>query len=91
MPNYTYECCRCGEFDQIRPISAREMEIACPKCGTSTNRVLIKPAYGYVQGSYLKQKEDEEIARKASRARYLKDSGIVKPDDLLSLNDKRLA
>lgn len=71
-------------------MSERESETACPECGAKTAKVLIKPAYGYVQGSDLKHKEDAEIARKASKARYLRDSGLVEASDLLNLNDKRL-
>ncbi|MEV1293570.1 zinc ribbon domain-containing protein [Pseudonocardia sp. NPDC049635] len=44
MPTYTHRCVRCGEFDQIRPMSAAAQAISCPDCGSASPRVFGAPA-----------------------------------------------
>ena len=42
MPTYEYRCAECGEvFELERPVSERDSEATCPKCGSKrTSRML---------------------------------------------------
>ena len=44
MPTYEYRCADCGEvFELERPVSERDSEATCPKCGSKrTSRMLSK-------------------------------------------------
>jgi putative FmdB family regulatory protein len=39
MPTYDYACPRCGGFDAIRSVSARDEPATCPACAASSPRV----------------------------------------------------
>jgi putative FmdB family regulatory protein len=46
MPNYEYDCDKCGTFTQSRPIAERNDPLGCPDCGALATRVIITaPAY----------------------------------------------
>jgi putative FmdB family regulatory protein len=40
MPTYDYECLRCGGFDAIRTMAARDTPAPCPECDEMAPRVL---------------------------------------------------
>ncbi|MEU6698384.1 zinc ribbon domain-containing protein [Pseudonocardia sp. NPDC046786] len=44
MPTYTHRCPVCGEFDQVRPMSAAAREAQCPDCGSHSSRIFGAPA-----------------------------------------------
>ncbi|TCK24801.1 FmdB family zinc ribbon protein [Pseudonocardia endophytica] len=44
MPTYTHRCPVCGEFDQVRPMSAAGSAAACPDCGAAAPRVFGAPS-----------------------------------------------
>lgn len=46
MPTYTYSCRKCGGFDLLRTIAARENPALCPECGGVGARVLVAPHLG---------------------------------------------
>ena len=40
MPVYDYKCVLCGHrFDLLRPVSGRDGDVKCPKCGGDVARV----------------------------------------------------
>ncbi|MEM5288712.1 zinc ribbon domain-containing protein [Paraburkholderia sabiae] len=41
MPVYDYECADCGAFETVRRIAERDEPAACPRCGTSAERVRV--------------------------------------------------
>lgn len=46
MPNYEYECNRCGGFTASRRIAERNDPLQCPDCGAAAIRVIVTaPAY----------------------------------------------
>lgn len=44
MPTYTHRCPVCGEFDQVRPMTAAGAAVRCPECGAAAARVFGAPA-----------------------------------------------
>jgi putative FmdB family regulatory protein len=40
MPTYEYACADCGDFDVVRPISARNDACNCPYCDALATRVM---------------------------------------------------
>lgn len=44
MPTYDYRCPACGDFEALRPIAARNEDVACPDCGSPAARVLASAA-----------------------------------------------
>lgn len=46
MPNYEFECLKCGEdFDRVLPISQGSEPQACPKCGGETKKLISRTAF----------------------------------------------
>jgi putative FmdB family regulatory protein len=39
MPTYDYTCARCGGFDALRSVVARNEPAACPNCGAASPRM----------------------------------------------------
>jgi len=46
MPNYDYDCQRCGPFSESHPIADYARPQACPACGDLAPRALTLPAIG---------------------------------------------
>jgi putative FmdB family regulatory protein len=44
VPTYTHRCPSCGEFDQVRPMSASGTATTCPDCGATAARVFGAPS-----------------------------------------------
>jgi putative FmdB family regulatory protein len=42
MPFYDYECGECGVFTALRPMAQAAEPCACPGCGTSAPRVIVR-------------------------------------------------
>jgi putative FmdB family regulatory protein len=62
MPIYNYRCEKCGVFDQMRRVAARDDPARCPQCGASSARspnglpMLLtrdNPASTEIEGAYL--------------------------------------
>jgi len=43
MPMYDYQCPRCGDFREIRPMAESRLPRACPACGSLSERRLRAP------------------------------------------------
>lgn len=41
MPMYEYDCPCCGDFTALRPMAESALPCNCPKCGTSSMRVIL--------------------------------------------------
>ncbi len=41
MPNYEYECDKCGSFTASRKIAERNDPLACPDCSAPATRVIL--------------------------------------------------
>lgn len=64
MPTYDYACPRCGGFDALRPVAARNQAAACPVCGGVSPRVLASaPGLALMEGSTRRALETNERAR----------------------------
>jgi putative FmdB family regulatory protein len=46
MPNYDYDCARCGPFSESHPMAEFAQPQSCPGCGASAPRALTSPAIG---------------------------------------------
>lgn len=46
MPNYDYDCGRCGPFSESHPMAEFDLPQACPSCGDQAPRALTLPAIG---------------------------------------------
>jgi putative FmdB family regulatory protein len=46
MPNYDYDCGRCGPFRESHPMAEFELPQSCPACGDPAPRALTSPAIG---------------------------------------------
>jgi putative FmdB family regulatory protein len=46
MPNYDYDCERCGPFSESHPMAQFALPQACPACGDPAPRALTSPAIG---------------------------------------------
>lgn len=46
MPNYDYDCERCGAFSESHPIAEFDLPQPCPSCGDPAARALTLPAIG---------------------------------------------
>ena len=46
MPNYDYDCGRCGPFRESHPMAEFELPQSCPACGDAAPRALTSPAIG---------------------------------------------
>jgi putative FmdB family regulatory protein len=40
MPTYDHACASCGEFAALRPLSRRQEDVDCPRCGRAAPRIL---------------------------------------------------
>lgn len=45
MPNYDYDCPRCGGFTQTRPMAQSAEPCACPDCGTPSPRAFFSTPF----------------------------------------------
>ncbi|MEJ0015268.1 MAG: zinc ribbon domain-containing protein [Acetobacteraceae bacterium] len=46
MPNYDYDCGRCGAFSESHPMAEFALPQPCPACGDPAPRALTSPAIG---------------------------------------------
>jgi putative FmdB family regulatory protein len=46
MPNYDYDCTRCGPFSESHPMAEFAQPQSCPGCGDPAPRALTSPAIG---------------------------------------------
>ncbi|WP_435202063.1 zinc ribbon domain-containing protein [Janibacter sp. GS2] len=46
VPTYTYSCRKCGSFDLLRTMAARDNPAPCPGCGGVGARVFVAPHLG---------------------------------------------
>jgi putative FmdB family regulatory protein len=46
MPNYDYDCGRCGPFTDAHPLAELDLPQPCPNCGEEAPRALTSPAIG---------------------------------------------
>ena len=51
MPIYEYQCETHGIFSQLKGISSRNEDTACPSCGHATSRVVSKPSLSIMTAS----------------------------------------
>ena len=45
MPNYDYQCDRCGAFTAMRPMAESDLPGICPGCGSSAPRAYLTAPY----------------------------------------------
>ena len=43
MPFYSYECPKCGPFEERRALNLAEADADCPSCGKASRRTLSMP------------------------------------------------
>jgi putative FmdB family regulatory protein len=64
MPTYDYACLRCGGFDALRNVSARNDPASCPHCGAVSQRVFVQaPSLGLLDVSTRSAIATNERAR----------------------------
>ena len=87
MPTYDYRCDRCGEFDRIRSLSARNDPIDCPDCGGVADRIIASaPALAVMDDATRIGQQTNERARheprrmgEPSRLRHMAGCGCCSP------------
>ena len=66
MPTYDYACPQCGGFEAFRSLAARNDPLACPDCGTDSQRVFVTaPRLACVSSDTRIAMETNERARHA--------------------------
>jgi putative FmdB family regulatory protein len=64
MPTYDYACTRCGGFDALRAVCARNEPAGCPHCGAACQRVFVQaPSLGLLDVSTRSAMATNERAR----------------------------
>ncbi|BBP00705.1 FmdB family zinc ribbon protein [Sulfuriferula nivalis] len=73
MPLYDYHCEECGSFTEIRKMSESDLNMECPSCGASSERVITAPQLailGKAQRSAYERNEksahEPKMARRSS-------------------------
>lgn len=51
MPMYDYNCCGCGVFSALRPLSEYLDPMPCPNCGGSADRIITAPSLACMSAS----------------------------------------
>ena len=67
MPTYDYACARCGGFDALRTLAARNEPAGCPQCGAASPRVLAR-APGLALMAKRHTQRDRDQRTRAPRA-----------------------
>lgn len=77
MPMYDYECPTCGDFTDMRPMAESGLPQPCPRCGTSSARVIrVAPAFSNM--SATKRTAHATNERSADRPTLLSEVGKSK-------------
>ncbi len=51
MPVYHYDCDECGEFSNVRKISACKLPATCPSCGQMAPRIIKAPSLNTMENT----------------------------------------
>ena len=69
MPTYDYACSRCGGFDALRTLAARNDPCACPVCGSAASRVFVSaPRLACTSPEQRRALETNERSQNAPRS-----------------------